>query len=92
MRFEKPYGGPPGSRPNQAEAMRWLEACERRFRRCVDRYEDEGPDVLSVQRPGQVSAGRAPVDKVVRSVRVPNTGGRSANVGLVPAHGLEPRT
>ena len=43
-----------------------LGACERTFRRYVDRYEDEGLEGLTDKRLGQVSARRAPVDEVVR--------------------------
>ena len=42
--------------------------CERTFRRYVDRYEEEGLDGLVDERLGQVSARRAPVDEVVRTV------------------------
>ena len=44
-----------------------LGVCERTFRRYVDRYEDGGLDGPIDKRLGQVSAGRAPVDEVVRT-------------------------
>ena len=66
MRFEEAYGGWQSRRLTQEEAARLLGGCERTFRRCVDRYEDEGHDGLVDKRLGEVSARRAPVDEVLR--------------------------
>jgi hypothetical protein len=68
MRFEEAYTDWQGRRLTQAEAARLLGACERTFRRQIDRYEADGLDGLIDKRLEQASHRRAPVDEVVKLV------------------------
>jgi transposase len=65
MRFEKAYDGWKQKRLTQVEAARLLGVCERTFRRCINRYEDNGLDGLVDLRLGRISHRRAPVDEVI---------------------------
>jgi transposase len=65
MRFEEAYDGWTQKRLTQAEAARLLGVCERTFRRCINRYEDNGLDGLADLRLGRISHRRAPVDEVI---------------------------
>ena len=68
MRFEEAYSGWTERRLTQEEAARLLGVCARKFRRYIDRYEEEGLDGLADKRLTQVSHRRAPVDEVLRLV------------------------
>jgi transposase len=65
MRFEEAYDGWTQKRLTQAEAARLLGVCERTFRRCINRYEDNGLDGLADLRLGRISHRRAPADEVI---------------------------
>lgn len=66
MRFEEAYGGWQEKRLTQEEAANLLGVCERTFRRCLERYREEGLEGLVDRRLEQVSHRRAPVDEVMR--------------------------
>ena len=65
MRFEEAYAGCQAGRLRQEEAARLLGACERTFRRYLDRYEEKVLDGLNDRRLQQLSHRRAPVDEVM---------------------------
>jgi len=70
MRFEEAYEGWQAKRLSQAEAARLLGVCERSFRRYVGRYEEDGLQGLLDRRLEQVSQRRAPVDEVMKVLKL----------------------
>ena len=64
MRFEDAYEGWTSMRLTQIDAARLLGVCPRTFRCTINRYEEDGPDVLIDERLVQVSHRRASVDEV----------------------------
>ena len=65
MRFEEIYGGWTERHLTQEEAARVLGVCSRTFRRCINRYEEDGLEGLKDKRLTQASFRRAPVDEVL---------------------------
>ena len=67
--MEEAYAGWQVGRLRQEEAARLLGACERSFRRYIDRYEEEGLQELIDHRVGQISQRREPADVAMALTR-----------------------